>query len=200
MEREHEAEFDEFFASTYPAIVRSAALVVGDREVAREIAQDAFGKALLHWKRVRMYEHPGAFDFAERAISATTGTLGLRAKFLNPQFLLRPGLNVRVRLVYDEVKDALLVPQRAVTELLGKQFVTVIGADNKVEQRPVTLGERVGELWIVQSGLKAGERIFVDGTQKAPAGASVAPTMITEAQLDQPPVAVAAPAAKTPGK
>jgi len=61
VEREHEAEFDEFFASTYPAIVRTAVLVVGDREVAREIAQDAFVKALLRWKRVRTYEHPRAW-------------------------------------------------------------------------------------------------------------------------------------------
>jgi RNA polymerase sigma-70 factor (ECF subfamily) len=61
VEREHELEFDEFFASTYPAIVRTAALVVGDREVARELAQDAFVTALLRWKRVRTYEHPQAW-------------------------------------------------------------------------------------------------------------------------------------------
>jgi RNA polymerase sigma-70 factor (ECF subfamily) len=61
VEREQEREFVEFFASTYPAIVRSAALVVGDREVARELAQEAFVKALLHWKRVRTYEHPEAW-------------------------------------------------------------------------------------------------------------------------------------------
>jgi RNA polymerase sigma-70 factor (ECF subfamily) len=61
VEREHELEFDELFASTYPAIVRGAALVVGDREVARELAQEAFVKALLHWKRVRTYERPEAW-------------------------------------------------------------------------------------------------------------------------------------------
>jgi membrane fusion protein (multidrug efflux system) len=140
-----------------------------------------------------VYEQPGTFDFAERAISATTGTLAWRAKFPNPDLLLRPGMNVRVRLVYDEVANALLVPQRAVTELLGKQFATVIGPGNKIEQRPVTLGERVGTLWIVQSGLQPGERIVVDGLQKAPPGATVAPTMISEAQLDQPPLPATAP-------
>jgi len=72
-----------------------------------------------------------------------------------------------------------------VTELLGKQFVTVIGAGNKVEQRLVTLGDRVDELWVVKSGLQPGERIVVEGMQKAPAGTVVAPTMITEAQLGQ---------------
>lgn len=141
------------------------------------------------------YEQPGTFDFAERAINSATGTLALRAKFPNPQNLLRPGMNVRVRLILDEIPDALLVPQRAVTELLSKQFVTVIGAGNKAEQRPVTLGDRIGELWIVKSGLKPGERVIVDGVQKAPPGTVVAPAMITEAQLAQP----AAPAAAPPG-
>jgi len=132
-----------------------------------------------------IYEHPGSFDFAERAISATTGTLAVRLKFPNPRNLLRPGMNARVHMVLDEIPNALLVPQRAVTELLGKQFVTVIGAGNKVEQRLVTLGDRVDELWVVKSGLQPGERIVVEGMQKAPAGTVVAPTMITEAQLGQ---------------
>ena len=129
------------------------------------------------------YRQSGTFDFVEPSVSSTTGTLALRAKFPNPQNLLRPGMNVRVRLVLDRVPNALLVPQRAVTELLSKQFVTVIGPDNKAEQRNVTLGERVGVLWIVKSGLKPGERVVVDGAQKAPPGATVAPTLITEAQL-----------------
>ena len=79
----------------------------------------------------------------------------------------------------------LLVPQRAVTELLDKQFVTVIGPDNRAEQRLVELGERVGQFWIVKSGLKPGERIIVDGTQKAPPGTVVAPEMLSETEADQ---------------
>jgi membrane fusion protein, multidrug efflux system len=93
------------------------------------------------------------------------------------------------------VPNALLVPQRAVTELLGKRFLTVVGPDNKAEQRPVTMGDRVGEMWIVKSGLKPGERVVVDGTQKAPQGVTVAPTVITEAQLENPP-----PPAPSPSK
>jgi membrane fusion protein (multidrug efflux system) len=124
------------------------------------------------------YSQAGTFDFADRAISGSTGTLGLRARFANPQNVLRAGMNVRVLLVYDEVPNALLVPQRAVTELLGKQFVTVIGADNKAEQRAVELGARVGTSWIVQSGLKPGERVIVDGTQKALPGTVVAPQLV----------------------
>jgi membrane fusion protein (multidrug efflux system) len=95
-------------------------------------------------------------------------------------------MNVRVRVVLEQLPNALLVPQRAVTELLGRQFVTVVGPGNKAEQRAVTLGERVDDLWVVQSGLQPGERVIVEGTQKAPPGTIVAPTMITEAQLDAP--------------
>ena len=126
------------------------------------------------------YAHKGNLVFAERAISGATGTLAVRARFDNPQGLLRTGMNVRLRLIYEQVPDALLVPQRAVTELLGRQFVTVIGPDNKAEQRAVELGARVGELWIVKSGLKPGERVIVEGTQKAPSGTVVAPTLISE--------------------
>jgi membrane fusion protein (multidrug efflux system) len=134
-----------------------------------------------------LYPYKGRYDFAERAITASTGTLLIRALFPNPQKLLRPGLNVRVRAVYAEIPNALLVPQRAVIELLGKTFVMVIAPGDKTEQRRVELGERTGEFWIVMSGLKPGERIVVDGLQKAPAGTRVVPTMITEAQLDNPP-------------
>lgn len=79
MDREHELEFDEFFASYYPAIVRAVTLVVGDREVARELAQDAFVKALLHWKRVRTYEHPGAW------VRTVAFRMALRAKRREPE-------------------------------------------------------------------------------------------------------------------
>ena len=140
------------------------------------------------------YPQTGTYDSAERAITTTTGTLTARASFPNPQYLLRPGMNVRVRLIFDEVPNALMVPQRAVTELLGKQFVTVIAAGNKSEQRAVMLGDRVGEMWIVRSGLSPGERIIVDGMQKAPPGTTVAPTMISEVELNK------LPAQATPGQ
>lgn len=122
-----------------------------------------------------IYSENGEIDFADRALSATTGTLTLRAVFPNPAGLLRPGLNTRVRLVHDVAQDALLIQQKAVTELLGKQFVTVVGEGDKVEQRPIRTGVRIGDLWLVESGLKAGERIVVEGLQKAPPGTVVKP-------------------------
>lgn len=129
-----------------------------------------------------VYGEAGEIDFADRALNAATGTLTLRAVFPNPSGLLRPGMNTRVRIVYDVAQDALLIPQKAVTELLGKQFVAVVGEGDKVEQRPIAAGARIGELWLVLSGLKAGERIVVEGVQKAQPGTIVKP--------------VAAPAAK----
>jgi len=143
------------------------------------------------------YRYPGTFDFVQPAVSGTTGTLALRARFPNPDNLLRPGMNVNVRVTIAEVPNALMVPQRAVTELLGRTFVTVVGSDNKAEQRPVTLGENVGNLVIVRTGLKPGERIVVGGMQKAGPGATLAPTLVTEAQLEGPSAPVTGAAAPT---
>ena len=126
------------------------------------------------------YDQPGTIDFADRAIDATTGTLLLRAKFANPAHFLLPGMNGRIRITYDLIKDARLIPQKAVTELLGKEFVNVLRPDNTIEVRPVTMGSRSGELWVVTAGLTGEERIVVDGLQKVQAGTVVAPTLITE--------------------
>jgi len=109
------------------------------------------------------------------ALNPATGTLTLRAVFPNPDGLLRPGMNTRVRIVYEVAQNALLIPQRAVTELLGKQFASVVVAGDKVEQRPIRTGARIGDQWLVEEGLKAGERIVVDGLQKAKPGAVVKP-------------------------
>jgi membrane fusion protein (multidrug efflux system) len=171
-------------------------------------AREASGQPLqLTLPDGTVYRHTGKFDYIEPTVSGATGTLTIRTRFPNPENLLRPGMNVRVRVVVDTLRNALLVPQRAVTELLGRQFVTVVGADDTAEQRPVALGERIGNLWVVQSGLKPGERVIVEGTQKAPHGAKVSPTMVTEAQLDKvlspsgglTPAAGVAAGAKAPG-
>ena len=121
--------------------------------------------------------HPasGTLDFTDRALTSGTGTLAVRAIFANPDELLRPGMNARVRIVYDVAQDALLVPQRAVTEMLGRYFLSVVGEGDKVEQRPVTPGPRIGDQWLIESGLKAGDRVVVDGLQSARPGMVVAP-------------------------
>ena len=121
------------------------------------------------------YAQSGQLDFTDRALNPATGTLTLRAVFPNPDGLLRPCMNTRVRIVHEVAQNALLVPQKAVTELLGKQFASVVLAGDKIEQRPIRTGARIGELWLVEEGLKAGERIVVEGLQKARPGTVVKP-------------------------
>jgi membrane fusion protein (multidrug efflux system) len=121
------------------------------------------------------YEQTGRFDFADREVNSTTGTLTLRAVFANPADLLRPGMTGRVRVVYDVAKEAIVIPQKAVSELLGRAFVSVVLADGKVEQRPVVTGDRIGDQWLIREGLKPGDTVIVEGLQKARPGSTVKP-------------------------
>jgi membrane fusion protein (multidrug efflux system) len=122
-----------------------------------------------------IYPHKGTFSFADREVDVKTGTLRLQGLFPNPGNILRPGQYARVRAVTTTRKGALLVPQRAVTELQGSYQVAVVGNDNKVEIRPVTVAERVGTDWIIDSGLKPGERVIAEGIQRVRQGMTVNP-------------------------
>jgi len=121
----------------------------------------------------QVYEHTGRIFFADREVNAATGTIRIAGVFPNPNNLLRPGGYGRVRLSARTAPGAILVPQRAVTELQGSYQVAVVGRDNKVSIRPVTVGDRVGTLWIVTDGVKAGERVVVEGLLKIRDGAVV---------------------------
>jgi len=120
-----------------------------------------------------IYEHIGRISFADREVNPATGTIRIAGVFPNPNTLLRPGGYGRVRLSVRTAPGAMLIPQRAVTELQGSYQVAVVSADNKVSIRPVTVGDRVGSLWIVTDGLKAGERVIVEGLLKVRDGAVV---------------------------
>ncbi len=122
-----------------------------------------------------LYPHPGKVAVLNRQVDTTTGTFKVAALFPNPGNLLRPGQYGRVRATMSVDKGALLVPQRAVTEIQGKYLVAVVGADNKVDIRPVTVGERVGTEWIISKGLQPGEQVIAEGTQKVRPGATVTP-------------------------
>jgi membrane fusion protein (multidrug efflux system) len=137
------------------------------------------------------YDQGGHIDFGARAIDPKTGTYTLRASFPNPRGLLRPGLYGKIRMVTGVIENALLVPDRAVTEQLGKSFVSVVGPEGKVLVKPVTLGPRIGGLWVVTSGLAGGESVIVEGALKAPAGAAVKALPVTEAELAGAPAAPA---------
>jgi membrane fusion protein (multidrug efflux system) len=122
-----------------------------------------------------LYKHAGQVAVLNRQVDPGTGTFKVAALFPNPDNLLRPGQYGRVRATMSVDKGALLVPQRAVTEIQGKYLVAVVGADNKVDIRPVMVGERIGTEWIISKGLQPGEQVIAEGTQKVRPGVTVTP-------------------------
>jgi membrane fusion protein (multidrug efflux system) len=122
-----------------------------------------------------LYPHRGRLSFLDRQVDPTTGTITAMATFPNPDALLRPGLYGKVRDLREVRKGALLVPQRAVTELQGSYQVVVVGPGDKAEVRTVAAGERVENRWIINTGLKPGDRVVVEGLQKVKDGMIVAP-------------------------
>lgn len=129
--------------------------------------------------------HPdrGKFVFVDRAVDPKTGTLKLRAEFPNREWVLRPGMFARIRVDAGIRPESLLVPERAVVELQGKNFVWLVGTDNQASQRPVRVGPQFGENLLILDGLKPGERIVVEGLQKVREGAPV--QAMTAQQLAQ---------------
>lgn len=122
-----------------------------------------------------VYGQAGRISFADREVNPATGAIRIAGMFPNPNNLLRPGGYGRVRASVRTHDGALLVPQRAVIELQGSYQVAVVGDENKVNIRPIMVGERVGKFWIVNQGVKAGERVVVEGLMKVRDGAPVKP-------------------------
>lgn len=156
-----------------------------------------------------VYEHKGTFEFADRALDPRTGTLKIEISFPNDEHLLRPGQFARVRAKAEERPDALLVPQRAVTETQSLQSVLIVGEGNKVEQRAVKTSGRYEDFFIVTSGVQAGETVIIEGVQKARPGMVVNPKSESEAAPEEmretkpaaaapPPGAASQPAEATP--
>jgi RND family efflux transporter MFP subunit len=123
----------------------------------------------------RTYERPGTIYFADREVNQTTGSIRIAGLFPNPGNILRPGGYGKVRASSRMKKDALLIPQRAVTELQGSYQAAVVEGENKVSIRTVEIGDRVGTQWIIEKGLKPGERVVAEGTQKVRPGMLVNP-------------------------
>lgn len=132
----------------------------------------------------------GRFVFIDRAVDVRTGTLRIRAEFPNKEKLLRPGMFARVRVDLGTRKDCIEVPERAVVQLQGKTFLWVVGPDGKASQRMVAVGEQNGPKLLITDGVKPGERIILEGVQKAREGAPV--TAFTAAQMAAKKAAAAA--------
>jgi len=129
-----------------------------------------------------IHPHKGSFAFADRQVDMSTGTIKVAALFPNPGNVLRPGQFARVRAQTELKKAALLVPQRAVSELQGSYQVAVVGPDNRVDIRRVKVAERIDNFWVVDEGLHQGERIIVEGLQKARQGSAVTVTAFAPPQ------------------
>jgi RND family efflux transporter MFP subunit len=121
------------------------------------------------------YPEKGKVYFADRQVDVRTGAIRVAGLFPNPGNVLRPGQYARVRAATEIDHGALLVPQQAVFDIQGTRQLALVGGDNKVSVRPVTLGETVGHDWIVSEGVKPGERVVVDGVQKVRPGMQVDP-------------------------
>jgi len=122
-----------------------------------------------------VHPYQGAVAFADRQVDVKTGTIRVAALFPNPGNILRPGQFARVRAQSEIKKGALLVPQRSVTELQGTFQVAVVGQDNQVDIRSVNPAERIDNLWVIDSGLKPGEKVIAEGVQKVKQGTIVNP-------------------------
>jgi len=149
-------------------------------------------KVTLVMENGEEYPTAGKLQFSDVSVDESTGSVSMRAAFPNPQRLLLPGMYVRARLEQGVNEAAITVPQQAVVRGAEGSSVMVVGSDNKVVARPVKAEAASGDKWIVSEGLKGGERIIVEGFQKAKPGATVTP------QPWAPAAASAAPAA-TPG-
>jgi RND family efflux transporter MFP subunit len=123
--------------------------------------------SVLPWK--------GKFSFADRQVNPTTGTLQIVGLFPNPDFALRPGQYALVRAQTEVKTNAIVVPQRAVTQSQGTYEVAIVGSDNRTKIRPLKLGKQIGSNWLVESGVRPGDRVVVEGTQKAKDGKLVDP-------------------------
>jgi len=123
-----------------------------------------------------VFPHKGKVVIVDRAVDVKTGTLSMVAEFPNPEGLLRPGQFGRLRAPIERVENAILVPKRAVQETQGAKSVLVVGADNMVALRTIRPGESVGQDLIVLDGVQPGERVIVDGIQKARPGSKVNPS------------------------
>ena len=172
-----------------------------DQRIAADVASKGEAPLRLVLSDGSVYAHRGRGYLVGREVDVKTGTIQLAGLFPNPQNILRPGQYGKVRVAMDLKKGALLVPQRAVSELQGTYQVAVVGADNKVTMKVVKPGPREENLWVIDEGLKPGDRIVVEGLQRVRTGMTVVPK--EAAKETSAPVAPAAPAtaaAKEAGK
>ncbi len=161
----------------YADIVQSSdALLALRRSLAKGSILPASATVRLKLQDGSDYSHPGTIEFSEVTVDQNTGTVTLRARFPNPAAMLLPGMFVRVMAEQGIVPNGILAPQQGITrDPKGDATALVVGPANKVAQRTVMTSQAIGDSWLVTGGLKAGDRLIVEGTGKAPPGTTVKP-------------------------
>ena len=172
-------------ALTYKRLLERGEIKASHGETARFVLPDGTD-----------YQQAGRIHFADAQVNRDTGTITLRAVLPNGKPALQPGMFVRVHLTAGVRPNTLLIPQKAVVKMPNGHVAWVVGADNKVERRDLVVGEWVGEDWIIEKGLKAGEQVIVEGVQRAQPGMTVRPVPAGAAPATPGP-AVARPAPAT---
>ncbi len=122
-----------------------------------------------------LYKHKGKMDFIDRNVDPSTGAILLQASFPNPDGLIRPGQFARVKSIVKTEKDALLVPQKCITELQGQYSVFIVNSENKIERKQVEIGDKIDDLWIIKEGINNGDKVVLEGLQKVASGMEVIP-------------------------
>ena len=147
-----------------------------DEEVSKEIDEGRVEpKIQLILADGSLFGHQGKIDFVNSQINANTGSLLIQASFPNPSRLLKPGLYAKVRVQISVAQNAVVIPLRCLTELQGQYSAMVVSTENTVETRPVTIGQRMGDMVLIAEGLKAGEKVVIDALQKVQSGMPVNP-------------------------
>jgi membrane fusion protein, multidrug efflux system len=126
------------------------------------------------------YRSPGKIDFIDRAVNTTTGTIAMRGIFPNPEGLIKPGNFATVNLILMEREDGIIIPQSATTQIQGKVFAFLVDNENKVNRVPIILGRSIGSTFIVNNGLKPGDRIMLEGFQKFREGMQIKPEIVQD--------------------
>jgi membrane fusion protein (multidrug efflux system) len=172
--------------------ISEADLLSYQRQMTSAVAEGR-GQAMTNSSRMvrlslsdgRVYPQAGQINFADQALDPTTGTYRLRAEFPNAEHFLRPGMFGRISATSGQSEEAIVIPDRAVQEQLGRYFVATVAEGDVAELKPIELGARLGNRWIVTKGLAVGDRIVVEGIQRARPGTPLTVQLITQAELDE---------------
>ncbi len=157
-------------------------------------SRDDAARVTLQLEDGSNYAHEGTLQFSDVTVDASTGAITLRALFPNPDGVLLPNMYVRAAIEEGVREGAIVVPQQAVTrDNKGQAIAMVVGADNMVESRPLKTARTLGSDWLIDSGLRPGERVIVEGTQRARPGAAVKAIEVSATNKSAPPAATATP-------